>query len=56
MTSNVFKQLYENSKLLVSPSEGEELPALNRGLPQIDTETHLLSKTHKAEQERHAKA
>ncbi|KAG0188042.1 hypothetical protein DFQ28_005470 [Apophysomyces sp. BC1034] len=56
MTSNVFKQLYENSKLLVSPLSGEELPALKRELPQIDSETKLLSKVHKAEQEHHAKA
>ncbi|KAF7720998.1 hypothetical protein EC973_005635 [Apophysomyces ossiformis] len=56
MASNVFKQLYENSKLLVSPSAGEEVPTLKRELPQIDSETKLLSKAHKAEQEHHAKA
>ncbi|KAI8338030.1 Nup93/Nic96-domain-containing protein [Chlamydoabsidia padenii] len=44
MSSFLFKQLYENSKQLLKPSSSSltDLPSIDRGLDQIDTESKLL--------------
>ena len=56
MASETFKKLYESSKLLVQPVNRDQLPVLERGLDQIDTETRRLFGKNKADQEQTAHA
>ncbi|KAG2227549.1 hypothetical protein INT45_002234 [Circinella minor] len=56
MASEIFKKLYESSKLLVQPVHHDQLPVLERGLDQIDTETRRLFGKNKADQEQTAHA
>ncbi|KAI9494890.1 Nup93/Nic96-domain-containing protein [Zychaea mexicana] len=56
MATETFKKLYESSKLLASPTTRDQLPVLERGLDQIDTETRRLFGKNKADQEQTAQA
>ncbi|CDH53223.1 nucleoporin-interacting protein nic96 [Lichtheimia corymbifera JMRC:FSU:9682] len=56
MSNEIFQKLYESSKLLVSSNNQDQVPVLQRGLDQIDTETRRLFGKHKTDQEQKANA
>ncbi|KAI9315892.1 Nup93/Nic96-domain-containing protein [Dichotomocladium elegans] len=48
MSSEIFKQLYESSKLLVAPNAWDRASNFERGIDLVDTETRLLFTNNKA--------